>query len=280
MDFNQDIENFNLVFLDLETTGLDVVTGDTICEIGALKINQRQITDKFVTLVNPQKPISAEAFRVHKISFDQLKDAPYFKDIAAGFCRFVENSVVLAYNVAFDLGFINNQLEKIGYTSLAVPAIDILALARKTLKLGRYNLSSVVNYFNIHYEGDLHRAAADAYVCSQVFFQLKDIAKKNGISSLAEFICLYGFENDIFKNSQQHKMEIVQKAIIAGLPLWMRWFSGQGVVEENIFPCRLVEEKRSLHLWYENSLRENKHENLKHILQVKEITMSHGHSAG
>src|SRR4030042_782282 len=110
MDLNKPIEQYELVFLDLETTGLNAVIGDAICEIGALKTRERKITDKFHSLVNPKKNIPEEAFRVHKISDSDVKFAPPFEKIADKLIAFVRESVVCAYNVEFDMGFINHHL--------------------------------------------------------------------------------------------------------------------------------------------------------------------------
>ena len=67
MDLNKNIEDFDLVFLDVETTGLDVVVGDAICEIGACKVRARETIDTFETLVNPKKSVPPEAYLIHMI---------------------------------------------------------------------------------------------------------------------------------------------------------------------------------------------------------------------
>ena len=106
MDLNRNIEDFDLVFFDLETTGLDVNKGDAICEIGALKLHNRKIVDKFESLINPKKPIPEEAYRIHKISDADVKGAPHFEQIADRLVAFFKDSIILAYNIEFDLSFL------------------------------------------------------------------------------------------------------------------------------------------------------------------------------
>ncbi|MBU2266082.1 MAG: 3'-5' exonuclease, partial [Candidatus Omnitrophica bacterium] len=139
MDLSRRLEDYPLVILDLETTGLNAVLGDAICEIGALKVKDRKVIDKFHSLVNPQRSMPPEAYQVHKISEADLKQAPSFEQVAAELVNFLNGCVLCAYNVEFDLGFIDQSLKKINQKPLAVAAVDILIMARDVLTLPRYN---------------------------------------------------------------------------------------------------------------------------------------------
>ena len=188
MDLKQNIDNLDLVFFDVETTGLDVTRGEAICEIGALKVRGGEIIEEFTTLVNPKKSIPLEVYRIHKISDDALKDAPFFEGIAESLLKFLDDSVICAYNADFDMSFLNYELMRIKQPLLQLPTIDILRLAKKTVKIPRYNLATVAAYFNIKIEGDVHRALTDAKLAFKVFCSLKEILNEKGINSLEDYI--------------------------------------------------------------------------------------------
>tara|TARA_B100000315_G_scaffold259261_1_gene314571 strand:+ start:1536 stop:2354 length:819 start_codon:yes stop_codon:yes gene_type:complete len=253
MELNKDIEDFDLVFLDLETTGLDVVTGDAICEIGAFKVRNREIIDKFHTLVNPKKNMPKQAYEVHKISDDDLKDAPFFEAIVNKLTNFLDNSVVCAYNVKFDIGFINDHLKDIHYASLSSPAIDILLMARDVLKIPRYNLETTAKYFGIDCSGGLHRAREDALIAYAIFLKLLDILKEKGINKLYEYVSLYGLDNEVFKIQESKKIAICREAIETETKLKVRYFSlANTIEEEKILPLRLMQENKFYHFLYQS----------------------------
>lgn len=253
MDLKKNIEDFSLVFFDLETTGLDAKAGASICEIGAIKINGREVVDKFHTLVNPKKVMPVEAFRIHRISDEDLKDAPYFEDVIDKFVHFLKDSIALAYNIEFDLGFINHGLKEMGYLPLEIPAIDILCMARKTLRLPRYNLGEIVSFFNIEYSGKLHRAMEDASVASKVFFKLRDMLREGSLENLEDFVSLYGLNNEIFRASSEPKIYLVKKAIEDKVPLKARYFSYRNTMESEVMrPLTISQENRNFFLWYES----------------------------
>ncbi len=270
MNLKSNIEDFNLVFIDLETTGLDAVKGDAICEIGALKIKERNVVDKFQTLVNPKRQIPEEAFRIHKISDQDVKDAPIFEAVADKLISFMKESIVLAYNAEFDLGFVHHELKKANKEIPELPAIDILCMARKTLKLARYNLGAISSFLNIEYTGNQHRALDDAKVASGVFFKLRDMLKDNRLNNLEDFVSLYGLQNEIFKSKEEPKIYLVRKAIDNKSFLRVRSFSYQNTMDqEAIKPLSLTRENDSFFLAYENRHGKNIRINLNRILDVE-----------
>jgi DNA polymerase III epsilon subunit len=270
MDLTKNIEDFDLVFLDLETTGLDVLKGEAICEIGALKVCRRQIIDKFHSLINPKKSIPAEAFKIHQISDEEVKQAPYFEDIAGSLLNFLNHSVILAYNIEFDLGFLNHELKKLGRKMLEAPAIDILCMARKTVRLPKYNLAAIASFLNLEYCGKMHRALDDAGIASGVFFKLRDILKECKLNNLEDYISIYGLANGIFRLKEEPKVQMVKKAISSQMILKTRYFSYQNTMEEeHIKPLNLSYEERNFFLCYQNKLGRNTRINLNRILELK-----------
>ncbi len=271
MDLAKNIEDLDLVVLDLETTGLDVVTGDSICEIGAFKVKRRKIIDKFHSLINPNRNMPAQAYDVHKISQEELKDAPYFEDIADEFVSFLGESIICAYNIKFDVGFINNHLKKSNRPPLELPAVDILSMARDTLKLTRYNLEATAKFFNIDCSQGLHRALGDASIALQVFVKLLDIFKEKRIEKLDEFVSLYGLNNEIFRSKEEKKTLFLNAAIEKKEALGIKYFSSDNTLkEEEVLPLRILQEGRYFYLLFQGKGENSSRIKLSRILKVKE----------
>jgi len=270
MDLVRNIEDFDLVFLDLETTGLDVVIGDSICEIGAYKVKERKVIDKFHSLINPRKNVPKEAYNIHKISDQELENAPYFEEVSERFVRFLDNCVICAYNVGFDMGFIGYYLKKMDQPPLNLPAIDILSMARDAFKLSRYNLETVARSLNIDCSGGLHRALDDALITYKIFFKLLDLFKEKEIVNLKEFISLYGFSNEIFKSEEDQKALLLKQAIDAKSAIEMRYFSpAKGIEETKIMPLRVFREKRNFYLLCQEIDKESFRIKLNYIFNIR-----------
>jgi len=271
MDLTKNIEDFNLVILDLETTGLDAVTGDAICEVGAFKVKTRKVIDQFHSLVNPNRSMPLQAYNIHKISQEELKDAPYFEDIADKFISFLDKSIICAYNIKFDVGFINNHLKKFNRPSLELPGVDILSMARDALKLPRYNLEAVAKFLDIDCSQGLHRALEDASIAYQILIKLLDIFKAKGVEKLGEFISLYGLNNEIFKLKEEKKALLLHAAIEKKETLEIKYFSTDNVLEEEeVLPLRIVEEDRYPYLLCQGKSKSSSNIKLSRILKVEE----------
>ncbi|MFA7677179.1 MAG: 3'-5' exonuclease [Candidatus Omnitrophota bacterium] len=269
MDLNENIEDFDLVFLDLETTGLDVVMGDAICEVGAVKMKNRQSIQTFHSLVNPGKLMPKEAYQVHKISDEELKGAPSFKEVADSLIEFLKGCVVCAYNVSFDVGFINHYLKKNDYQALDIPAVDILLMARGLLELPRYNLESVARYFNLDCSSGFHRAIDDSIFAAKVFYEIIDIFKQKGVVKLKEFISLFGFDNDIYRAQENKKVDILRRVIDSEGVIKARYFSSTRKVEESMLkPLQVTQEKKGFYLCYQDKDSKTLRINLRQILNL------------
>ncbi len=270
IDLDKNIENYDLVFLDLETTGLDVVTGDAICEIGAFKIKQRKIIDKFHSLINPGRPVPETAYRVHKISDQELKDAPSFSAVVDDLLKFLKDSVLCAYNVEFDLGFLNHGLRAIDHPDLDGPTLDVLPMARDALSLPRYNLGTVARSLEIDLASGMHRAMDDARITYETFLKLVDIFKEKQIEKLEDYLCLYSGNNQIFKENQNQKIAFLKEAIDKNLKLEVKYFSSQKSLEqETIQPLRVFQEGRFYYLLYQSKLENALRIRLRYLLDIK-----------
>jgi len=252
MDFTKNINEVDLVFLDLETTGLNAVFGDSICEIGAIKVRNGEIIDKYSSLINPGKPVSKRSFDVHKISDKELKDAPFFEELCDDVIKFLRGSVICAYNVQFDIGFIESYLKNHGRACLNLPTIDILSMARDVLKLSRYNLDAVAKFFEIDCSEGFHRALIDAEIAREVFFNLISIYKGKKIETLYEFVSLYGWAEDIIKLGENKRIAFLKEAIDKNLNINMKFFSINNILEEKVvMPLRIFQENREFCLLFQ-----------------------------
>lgn len=191
MDLNKNIKECPLVFIDLETTGL-FVERSSICEVAALLVEQGKVTDKFHTLVHPHQKVPYSAFCIHNISDKDLIGAPYFKDISKELTKFLSRGILCAYNIGFDIGFINHQLKNNYLDCLDLPLIDVLIMAKKTLNLKSYKLKSVAQFFGLTSEIKFHRAEDDAHVTYLIFLKLIEIISKKESLQAKKIIDLYG----------------------------------------------------------------------------------------
>lgn len=191
MDLNKEILECPLIFLDLETTGLSPERS-YICEVAAFRIEKGEILGKFCKLVRPHHKVPYEAFCIHQISDKDLIGAPYFESIAVELSSFLSAGILCAYNVAFDLGFINYQLKKVNLNPLNLPFVDILTMARSSLKLKSYKLEEVSRFFGLTPNEQFHRAESDAYITYLVFRKLIEVIKGKHSFQAKEFIKLYG----------------------------------------------------------------------------------------
>ena len=105
------IDDTGFVVLDVETTGLGAYSGDRICEIAAVKLQQDEQIGEFWTMIDPGRPISEGAFAVNRITREMLMDAPASEAILPDLMEFMGNAVIVAYNAKFDMRFIQAELK-------------------------------------------------------------------------------------------------------------------------------------------------------------------------
>lgn len=163
------------VVVDTETTGLDPNRGDRIVEIAAVEIVGRVRTGKyFHSYVNPERDMPNDAYKIHGISGEFLKDKPIFSDIAKEFLDFVGTSTMIIHNAPFDLAFINHELVKLGVNSITMKrVVDTLILARKKFPGSPASLDALCKRFNISLKSrDKHGALIDSELLAMVYAEL------------------------------------------------------------------------------------------------------------
>ncbi len=153
---------------DTETTGLDAAT-NRVVEIGALRFDQYGIAARFSTLINPQRPMPAEASRVNGITDAMLADKPLMADVLPDFLAFAGDSILIAHNAPFDISFMNSELGRNGLAPLKNRVVDTRIFAKDIFPgLPKYALQELASRFGIQ-ALDAHRAEDDARVCMQLF---------------------------------------------------------------------------------------------------------------
>lgn len=171
---------------DLETTGLDPRKGERILEIGAVRVEEKQITEKtFQSLVNPERPIPWEAKQIHKISDDDVLRAPTIDIILPQFLQFAQNSILVAHNAQFDMGFLAAEKESCwGYIDLP----ECLCTMRLSQSLFprefRHNLDILALRLGIPLPPERHRALLDVLVTANALLKLIDLGNIRSIEEL------------------------------------------------------------------------------------------------
>lgn len=178
---NQSLDDEYVVF-DLETTGFSPDVNQII-EIGAVKVQNGKITDRFSTFVNPQVPIPFRIEQLTSINDDMVLDAPLIQDILPEFIDFSKDCIMVAHNADFDMSFIKKACER-----LDIPCqptiIDTVALARVLLpNLNRFKLDTVAKALNISLDNH-HRAVDDAACTADIFVKFISMLRERGIETL------------------------------------------------------------------------------------------------
>ena len=185
----------NLCFIDTETTGLYPSYGDRVCEL-ALILTDSDLTilDEYVSLINPQREISPEAFQVNRIDRNLLAQAPLFQSIAKPANDFLRDCYLVGHNVGFDESFIRNEFRLAGIDYRPAFTLDTRRIARDLLTLQSYGLSVLATHFGIKIE-NRHRAMGDCRATLELFRQLARIYQSQEGGSALEFI--HKFEHKV-----------------------------------------------------------------------------------
>jgi DNA polymerase-3 subunit epsilon len=175
------------IVLDTETTGLDPYQGHRLIEIGCIELVNRFPTGQiFHRYVNPDRDVPAEAFAVHGLSVDFLRDKPRFDEIVDELVTFIGDAPLVAHNAMFDLGFLNAELERAGKILVARERlVDTLLLARRRHPAGPNRLDDLCARYGIDSSRRTkHGALLDAEILAEVYVEL--IGGRQGTLILVE----------------------------------------------------------------------------------------------
>lgn len=172
----------NLVFLDIETTGLSLENGARTCEIAMLKVSDG-IETEFNTLVNPGYPIPEFSSNIHGITTDMVKDAPLFSDIAQDIANFIDGFVLVCHNAYFDLNFVSKQIMESGINSPEMYFLDTLIISRQYFAFESNKLGDIARILDIEVN-QAHRAMADVLTMKSISKYLFANLYRKGIDTL------------------------------------------------------------------------------------------------
>lgn len=189
-DANDESLSQEFVVFDLETTGFSNIN-DKITEIGAVKIRDFKIVDRFSELVNPEKDISYRVQELTGITNEMVKDKPTIEEILPKFMEFVGNDVLVAHNADFDTGFIMQKCKEQGL-EYKNKKVDTLMLARIMLpNLKRYKLDKVAKEVGVQLLNH-HRAVDDAEATANIYIKFLEMLKKRGVEKLSDVNTVLG----------------------------------------------------------------------------------------
>lgn len=176
--------NDTFIVVDIETTGLSP-KNDEIIEIGAVKVNNFKVIDKFDTFVKPVKSIPYNITKLTGINNDMVKDAPSSDIAIKMFKEFAADNVLVAHNAKFDISFLRKAAEKCDI-DLTQVIVDTLALTRVLYPgLKNYKLNTITKYLNITLENH-HRASDDAEATAYILIKCLQLMDENDIQTLID----------------------------------------------------------------------------------------------
>ncbi len=168
----------NEIFLDTETTGLSFKEGHKIVEIACIETKDLVTTGKvFHRLINPERDVPDDAFKVHGYSRDFLSDKDTFEKVADDFLDFVKNKKIIIHNAPFDLGFLNGELNILKRELIEKNlVIDSLDVARNKFPGVSNSLDALCKRFNIDLSRRIkHNALLDCELLREVYINLLDV---------------------------------------------------------------------------------------------------------
>lgn len=163
------------IVLDTETTGFEPSEGHRIVEIGAVELINHMPTGRtFHKYLNPQRPMPKEAFEVHGLGDDFLGDKPLFSAVAADFMAFIGDAQLVIHNAAFDMKFLNFELEKQGMPPIPYArATDTLMIARQKFPGSPASLDALCRRFGVDNSSrEKHGALLDSEILAEVYLEL------------------------------------------------------------------------------------------------------------
>ncbi len=163
------------IVMDTETTGLDAQGGDRIVEIGGVELVNHLPTGRtWHQYINPERPMPQEAFEVHGLGNEFLRDKPVFARIADAFLEFIDGARLVIHNASFDMAFLNAELARTGRPALpANAAIDTLAIARTRFPGAQASLDALCKRFGVDNSArEKHGALLDSESLAEVYLEL------------------------------------------------------------------------------------------------------------
>ncbi len=205
------LENEYVVF-DLETTGFNAASGDSIIEIGAVKLKDGEIIDKFDKLIKPPKPISERITNVTSITNEMVADCPNEEEAVKEFVEWVSDLPMVAHNAKFDTSFIEMCYKKYNLGEYKNTVIDTLALSRiLDQDATRHGLSYITKRYGVPFDEESHhRGDYDALATGLVFHKMMKKLESINIIKVSDLEKLVN-KDDIHKFGRSYHFNILVK---------------------------------------------------------------------
>ncbi len=182
-DKGQNLDETYVVF-DIETTGFSPIH-NRIIEIGAVKVRDGQILDRYSTFVNPEVPIPFEIEKLTSINDAMVMEAPKIEEVLPEFFAFCEGTVMVAHNASFDMSFIRENAARQGF-STDYTYVDTMVISRVLLpNQNKHTLDALCKVFHISLENH-HRAVDDAEATAHIFLKFMEMLKEEKVRTLKE----------------------------------------------------------------------------------------------
>lgn len=209
-DYKGDFQQSFIVF-DIETTGLSPKKNE-ITEIGAVKIQNGKIIDRFSSLVSPEHPIPPKIIELTGITDEMVKDAPKIHEALPEFLEFCGDGILVAHNAKFDTSFIKNKAQKLNL-KVENAIMDTLAFSRMCLpQLKKHRLNNLAKHFKVALENH-HRAVDDAEATAEIFLRLIDIAKQQGVEKVKDLNFIFTDKEAVKKLDTYHVIILVKNQV-------------------------------------------------------------------
>ncbi|HJV61924.1 MAG TPA: DNA polymerase III subunit epsilon [Albitalea sp.] len=165
------------IFLDTETTGLSPESGDRVIEIGCVEMVNRRLSGRNLHFyLNPERPNSEDAVKVHGLTDEFLADKPLFAAIADEFLEYVAGAEIIIHNAAFDVGFLNEELKRLArpkFTDHVAQVTDSLTMAREMFPGKSNSLDALCKRLEVDNSNrSLHGALLDAGLLADVYINM------------------------------------------------------------------------------------------------------------
>jgi DNA polymerase III epsilon subunit family exonuclease len=240
--------NLTFAVLDVETTGLDVGGGHRICEIAVLRYRAGKVLETFESLVNPQRPISAGASAVNRLTDWHVADAPVFAQVAERVQEMMADAVLVAHNASFDLSFVAAEWRRLHWPPRLGFTLDTLALARRTYAFRNNSLGELARSLRVRSDV-VHRAMGDVWTTARVFERMLIDLQRQQVVTLAHLLDAQG-GNVLWPGI--HAVEVppaLAEAMSAKRRLWLRYCSQDGRISERwVEPLDVTSNDRSAYL--------------------------------
>jgi DNA polymerase-3 subunit epsilon len=204
------------IFLDTETTGLSAEGGDRVIELGCVELVNRKLTGNNLHFYfNPGRDSHEDALKVHGISNEFLRDKPKFAAVVQEILNYVKGAEIIIHNAAFDVGFLNKELELAGqkpFTTFVEGVVDTLVMAKQMYPGKRNSLDALCERLGVDNSGrTLHGALLDAELLADVYINLTrgqealliDAGSDEGQAGSEEAVDLSAFVLPVLKANAQ-----------------------------------------------------------------------------